>query len=152
MKNNHLWIWFVLALIFACLALTACSQQSATAADGPAGEEESKPIQIEHVGNAVEPTHEKLTEEAAKRLDLQTKLVTGQQRTVIPYSAILYDNQGYTWIYINTEPLTFVRHRVTVDSIQGDQAILSSSLPAGAQVVTVGAEELYGSEFEFEEE
>ena len=54
-----------------------------------------------------------------------TRRSTGRERTVIPYAAILYDTQGNTWTYINSEPLTFVRHPITVDDIEGDEAFLS---------------------------
>jgi hypothetical protein len=65
---------------------------------------------------------------------------------------VLYDTEGKTWIYLNTAPLTFLRSPVTVDHIDGNQAFLSKELPADSKVVTLGAEELYGSETEFEEE
>ena len=95
--------------------------------------------------------------EAAKRLDLQTTTVRdvrvdAQQREVIPYSAILYDTHGDTWTYLNPAPLTFIRHAVKVDHITGDQAFLAESLAEGTSVVTVGSEELFGSETEFQEE
>jgi hypothetical protein len=65
---------------------------------------------------------------------------------------VLYDTEGKTWTYTNPEPLVFVRHLVTIDHIDGDKAFLADGPPAGTKVVTVGAAELYGSEFEFEEE
>jgi hypothetical protein len=64
----------------------------------------------------------------------------------------VYDSEGKTWTYINPQPLVFVRHPITVDSIKGDQAILSDGPDSGTAVVTVGAEELFGSETEFAEE
>jgi hypothetical protein len=98
-----------------------------------------------------------LTAEAVKRLDIQTATVreaqvNGAQRKVIPYAAIIYDTQGNTWVYLNPAPLTFVRHPVAVTDIQGDQAVLSDGPPAVSAVVIVGATELYGAEFEFQEE
>jgi hypothetical protein len=98
-----------------------------------------------------------LTAEAAQRIDIQTapareEQVGGAQRTVIPYAALLYDPEGNTWVYTNSEPLTFVRQPISVDHIDGDMVVLSDGLSAGTAVVTVGAAELYGSESEFEEE
>ena len=143
--------WMVAGLSMICILLTACGVTPAVEAEAP------KPVKIEALDNVNEPTRETLTEEAVKRLDLQTApardmMIGGTQRTVIPYSAILYDTQGDTWTYINTEPLTYVRHHIVVDRIEADQAILSNGLASGTQVVTVGAEELFGSELEFEEE
>ena len=143
--------WQVAVLLLACLQLPACTNAPATAP-----EEESGPAKVEHLQGA-EPTRVTLTEEAAKRLDIKTDAVRdmaidGIQRKVIPYAAVLYDTQGNTWTYLNPEPLVFVRHRIVVDHIDGELAILSEGPPAGSAVVTAGAQELYGSELEFEEE
>ena len=69
-----------------------------------------------------------------------------RQRSIIPYGAILYDANGDTWVYVTSEPLTYVRERVTVAYIEGDQAVLGDGPPEGSAVVTVGAAELYGTE------
>jgi hypothetical protein len=149
MKQNY--CWMVVALTLACLLVSACGQAPETATT-----EENPNIKVEQL-DGQEPTREIVTEEAAKRLDLQTAPVSaaqvnGAQQAVIPYAAIIYDTEGATWVYLNTEPLTFVRHPITVDDIKGDQAFLSDALPAGSAVVTVGVAELYGAESEFEEE
>jgi hypothetical protein len=94
-----------------------------------------------------------LTAEAANRLGIQTTTVRdvkigGELRKVVPYAAIFYDLHGTTWVYTNPAPLTFVRARISVDTIDGDQAILSDGPPAGTAVVTVGEPELYGTEFQ----
>ena len=141
----------VAVLLCAVLLLSACGQAPADTAA-----EENHAVTVEDLTGA-EPTRETLTEDAAKRLDLQTAIssdveVNGAKRTVIPYAAIIYDTEGATWIYLNPETLTFVRHPVTVDDIKGDQAFLSEALPSGSAVVTVGVAELYGAESEFEEE
>jgi hypothetical protein len=117
---------------------------------------ENQPVKVEHL-TGKEPTRVTLTEEAAKRLDIQTAkvrdtAVEGASRKTIPYAAILYDTQGNTWTYASSQPLIFVRTPITIVSIAGDQAILSAGPPEGSAVVTVGAAELYGSETEFEEE
>lgn len=141
----------VVVLILACLLVAACGQAPAD----PAADE-AHPVTVEALEGA-DPTREIVTEDAAKRLDIQTAAaneadLNGAKRTVIPYSSIIYDTDGATWVYLNPEPLTFVRHPVTVDDIKGDQAFLSDALPSGSSVVTVGVAELYGAESEFEEE
>ncbi len=143
--------WMVVAVLLACLLLSACGSAPADTAT-----EENHAVTVEQLTGA-EPTRETLTEDAAKRLDLQTAEVhdaelNGAKRTVIPYASVIYDTEGATWVYLNPEPLTFVRHPITVDDIKGDQAFLSDALPAGSAVVTVGVAELYGAESEFEEE
>ena len=64
----------------------------------------------------------------------------------IPYAAIVYDSAGKTWAYVNEDPLVYKRAEITVDEIDGDVARLSAGPPAGTQVVTTGAAELYGAE------
>ena len=71
----------------------------------------------------------------------------GAQRAVVPYSAILYQPTGTTLVYTNPEPLVYVRHPVTVESVQGDTVILSAGPPPGTGVVSVGGAELLGVEF-----
>jgi hypothetical protein len=67
---------------------------------------------------------------------------------VVPYAAVIYDAHGHTWVYTSPAPLVFVRHRVEIDHIEGDRAVLRSGPPVGTTVVTVGAAELLGTEFE----
>jgi len=92
---------------------------------------------------------------AAHRLGLKTDFVRGTKLVrsgtpmrSVPYSSLLYDDQGETWIYRAVEPLLFVRTRVDVDLIDGARVILSGGPALGTKVATVGAAELYGSEFE----
>ena len=67
---------------------------------------------------------------------------------VIPYSAVVYDNDGSTWTYVNTTGRTFVRESIVINAIQGTEAILNSGPAVGAAVVTVGAPELLGAEYD----
>jgi len=149
MKQHYRWM--VVVLLSACLLISACGPAPAETAT-----EENHAVTVEALTGA-EPTRETLTEDAAKRLDIQTVVASdadlnGAKRTVIPYASIIYDTEGATWVYLNPEPLTFVRHPITVDDIKGDQAFLADALPSGSAVVTVGVAELYGAESEFEEE
>jgi hypothetical protein len=68
------------------------------------------------------------------------------QRQVVPYAAVLYDAKGDTWVYTNPNPLTFVRHAIHIDYIEGDLAVLSDGLASGTAIVVVGAAELFGAE------
>lgn len=65
----------------------------------------------------------------------------------VPSAAILRDIYGGEWVYQKTAPNTFVRQRVEVASESGGRALLARGLMAGAQVVTDGAAELFGTEF-----
>ncbi len=69
-----------------------------------------------------------------------------QTRKIIPYSAVIYDLTGQAWAYVNTEPRTYVRQPINIDYSQGAQTVLKDGPPAGTQVVSVGAAELFGAE------
>jgi multidrug efflux system membrane fusion protein len=85
---------------------------------------------------------------AGQRVRVELTLAGGgTQRRVVPYASVIYDLSGDTWVYTSPEPLTFVRARIAVDYIEGDTAVLSQGPSAGTRVVTVGAAELYGTEF-----
>ena len=139
----------LLLLIIASLQLSACAPASTP-------EEEIKAVRLEPIAGT-DLNRVILTEKAAERLDIQTGLVrdeevSGIQRKVIPYAAVLYDPTGQAWAYTNPEPLVFIRQAIVIDHIKGDMAVLSEGPDSGMAVVTVGATELFGSESEFEEE
>jgi len=98
-----------------------------------------------------------LTQDAVRRLGIQTSQVQATPatssagaglsgRTWIPYGALLYDQNGATWTFTNPAPLTYLRAKVSVDAIHGDQVLLKDGPPTGTTVVTVGATELLGAE------
>jgi hypothetical protein len=99
----------------------------------------------------------RLTEQAIHRLGITTQPVrvatvaldgrSGPHK-VIPYSAVLYDNDGSTWTYVNIAPQTFLRQRIAIGAIDGGTAVLVSGPAPGAAVVTVGAPELLGTEYD----
>jgi len=141
--------WMLVLLVIAGLLLPACGAPTEAPIEGV------KPATVEAIEGS-DLSRVILTADAAKRIDIQTaparnEQVNGAQHEVIPYDAVLYDAHGEAWTYTSPAPLTFVRHHITVDSIDGDRAILSEGPPAGMAVVTVGAAQLYGAEFEFEE-
>lgn len=138
------------ALMVAWLPVAACGRNQASE------ESTTKAVKVEPIAGR-DVNRLILTEEAAKRLDIQTvgvrrTALEGAQRKVIPYSAILYDADGQAWAYTNPEPFMYIRARVTVESVNGDLAVLSTGPGVGESVVTVGAAELFGCEEEFEEE
>jgi len=141
--------WMLVLLVIAGLLLPACGATTEAPIEGV------KPATVEAIEGS-DLSRVILTADAAKRIDIQTaparnEQVNGAQHEVIPYDAVLYDAHGEAWTYTSPAPLTFVRHHITVESIDGDRAILSEGPPAGMAVVTVGAAQLYGAEFEFEE-
>ncbi len=65
---------------------------------------------------------------------------------VIPYSAVIYDRRGRAWVYTNPEPLSYVRHGIDLEYVQGDIAVLRDGPAPGTQVVNVGAAALMSVE------
>jgi hypothetical protein len=115
--------------------------------------EEAPPAVIKPVAGSQIPQLQ-LTERAVQRLGIVTQPVrdktTAGHRAgpeVIPYSAVVYDTDGSTWTYVNTAARTYERKPITVTEIDGDIAQLSAGPPAGTKVVTVGAAELLGTEY-----
>jgi len=135
----------VLVLAIAALSFSAQPEASTTTASTVTADK------VEEVAGT-DLNRITLTAKAADRLDIQTEpvrtaVVAGKPRTLIPYAAVLYDAAGATWTYTNPEPLVFVRHAITVERVDDEDAVLTAGPPAGAEVVTVGAAELYGSEY-----
>jgi hypothetical protein len=89
-----------------------------------------------------------LTQKAADRLGIKTAKVGADAggALVAPYAAVLYDVKGQAWVYTQAEPLAYVRHPIVIQSIKGENALLTQGPPSGTAVVVIGAAELYGAE------
>ena len=129
--------WMVV-MPMAVLPLLSCQQAESSTSGTP-------PARVEHIEGS-QLSRVILTEKAAERLGVQT--VEIEDASIVPYSAVLYDANGDTWVYTNPERLVFVRHLIRIESIQGDVAVLTDGPEEGSLVVTVGAAELFGTEFE----
>jgi hypothetical protein len=140
-----------LVLIFAAVSLTACD---GTAKADDDHDDDHGPAKVEHLEESG-LSRLILTPKAAERLDIKVVPASeamvarsASQRRVVPYAAVLYDAQGDTWVYTSPEPQVFIRHKVNIEYVDGDQAVLTDGPPVGTPVVTVGAAELFGTEFE----
>lgn len=99
-----------------------------------------------------------LTADGAERIGLKTETIRAgapapkstdrpaTARLSVPLSAVLYDKDGATWVYVSVDKFAFQRAAVKIASVKGDTAMLSSGPGAGTAVVTVGAPELLGAE------
>ncbi len=129
--------------LMTAIGLSACSQSTA-------GAEKIEPAKLEPI-EGVDYNTITLTERAAERLDIKTEAVreeevNGEMQLVVPYSAIIYDIYGATWLYTSPSNLTYVRAPITVDYIDGDNVYLLDGPPVGTSVVTVAVAELYGTD------
>ena len=132
------------AMAIAVTPLASCSSSGGDDAAEPAAKVEAIP--------GSELRQVTLTALAAKRLDLHTEYLPVQRKPEpgspieIPYGAVLYDPDGKTWTFTKVKGLTFRRRAIVVASITGDTALLTSGPPVGTEVVTLGANELFGAE------
>ena len=83
----------------------------------------------------------------AEKVLVEVSLKGGGMRKIIPYSALIYEINGDTWVYTSPEARVFVRARVVADYVDGNRAVLTEGPPSGTQVVSIGATQLYGAEF-----
>jgi hypothetical protein len=130
-------------LIIIGLQLMACAPKETKV-------EKIQPFQLEEIDGS-DLKRVILTAKAAERLNIQTsqvrdEQVSGVNRKVVSYAAVLYDLEGQTWLYTSPAPLTFVRESITIDFIDGDTAVLVKGPSSGTEVVVIGVAELYGTE------
>ena len=131
-------------LAVAAVIMTGCGE-----VETPTGED-YHPASVESADPST-PPKVKFTDEAARRVELLTSKVTGSTGNLtVDYAALIYDKKGKPWVYAVTEPLTFVRVEVKVTRIDGRKVNLSDGPPAGTEVVTQGATEVYGAELGME--
>lgn len=71
----------------------------------------------------------------------------GSAALAVPWSAVVFDHDGGSWVYERTGDRTYVRRRVALGDVVGAWAQVRSGIAAGTVVVTDGAAELLGIEF-----
>jgi multidrug efflux pump subunit AcrA (membrane-fusion protein) len=76
-----------------------------------------------------------------------------REQTTVPYSAIVFDAYGSSWIYLEKTPPSakqhvFERRRIELGASRGDEIdVILSGLTKGDNVVTEGAQVLFSREF-----
>jgi hypothetical protein len=135
-------------VVTAGLLIAGCGP---TGAVEPANGLASEPATVEHV-EGTDLSDVALTAQAAERIGLERVAVadSANGRLQVPYSAVIYDPSGAPWVYTEIAELTFRRHLVAIEDVRAEdnQAVLSAGPPSGTMVVSVGAAELFGTEFE----
>jgi hypothetical protein len=135
--------WVAGALVVAAIAVAGCSE-------GDESESSGDPAATLETVDGSDVPRVVLVGQAADRIGIEFASVTtgADGQLTVPYDAVVYDPDGTAWVYTNPERRTFVREPITVASISGENAILSSGPADGTEVVTVGTAELYGVENE----
>jgi hypothetical protein len=144
-----------LALVTTMLGVTGCGQAAASE-HAPA----TRPAAKVEAGDGSHPARITLSEEAVRRLGIETQPVRTANGSgagaragagagaalLIPYSAVVYDAEGSAWAFTSPSQRTYVRAPLTILSVENDRVTLTSGPPPGTQLVTVGAAELVGTE------
>jgi hypothetical protein len=130
-------------VVIAALALSGCNEVEE--------EEETgyQPSKLEAVNGSDDLQRVTFTAEGAERVGLETVPIRrrgGQE--VVPYRALIYGPEGQAYVYTSPERLSFVRAEIEVERVEGNQVFLEAGPPPGTDVVTVGAEEVYGTELD----
>jgi len=88
-----------------------------------------------------------------QRMNVQLERKSAGEELVVPWSAVMHDIHGGTWVYEATAPHTYVRRRVDVRHAirdgEGELAVLAGGPQPGVDVVTTAVVELFGTEFGF---
>ena len=133
------------AVLATVVAPAGCSRQSDPAPPPP-------PAVLDPVPGAAVPTV-KLSRSAFEAVQVQTAPVQAAAAgAVIPTMAVIYSPDGTAWTYVAVAPLTYLRHAIVIDHVNGTEAFLSSGPPTGTPVVVIGAPELLGAEYGVGEE
>jgi hypothetical protein len=134
----------VALVLIAGFALSACKEIDE---ESTAGYEPAKLSAIK--GKSEDYQRVTFTKEGAARTDVQTAEVRRSgKHTVVPYAALIYNDEAKTFVYTSPESLSYERVPVKVDRIAEDRVLLSDGPKAGTKVVTVGATEVYGTELD----
>lgn len=130
--------------VAASAAYLGVSCAPALAAEAPV---KSKPAHVEATaGGTLKKVT--LTPKAAERLGIEIDEVRMDPsgRRIVPYSSVLYDLTGGTWVYVHADPMTFVREAVKIDTIKGENVYLNDGPPPGTKVLATGVAQVFGTE------
>jgi hypothetical protein len=142
----------VLRSLAMALVIASLSASLAACTEVETNESKYSPTLVNPIKGRDDTAFVQLTPAAAARAGVRTSVVRRHgQRTSIPYSALLYDDDGITYTYVIVRPYVYVREPVHIVKIIGDRVIVGSGPAAGTQIVTTGSAEIYSAEFGVEE-
>ncbi len=84
-----------------------------------------------------------------QRLGVSIPLNDNKESITVPWSAVVFDVHGGSWIFENVGPRKYARKRVEVAYSHGTDAVLSSGPASGTKVVIAGVQQLFGAETGF---
>ena len=122
--------WSRGAVLVAVAAVTAALAGCASSATSAPSQPPTAKL-VPTAGSSVPSVQ--LTQLGATRIGLETAPVAVGQggEATFPYSALLYESNGRAAVYVSSGPLTFTRHFVTVDTINGTVVTVTSGVTPG---------------------
>ncbi|MDI1310463.1 MAG: efflux RND transporter periplasmic adaptor subunit [Methylotenera sp.] len=86
----------------------------------------------------------------AERVSISLNTFNKQQkRMTIPWSAVVFDINGGSWVYTQKTNTAFERKRVFVERVSSGNAVINEGPAEGSKIVVNGALELFGVETGF---
>jgi len=84
-----------------------------------------------------------------QRLGVTIPLANAKENLTVPWSAVVFDVHGGTWVYSEAVHRTYTRRRVVVQYTVGPDAVLATGPAIGTRIVSEGVQELFGAETGF---
>lgn len=82
-----------------------------------------------------------------QKVGVPLPLRSEEETITLPWSAVITDIHGGTWVYESLADRKYTRLRIRVSHVAEGRALLSGGPKAGTKIVAEGAAELYGTEF-----
>lgn len=83
-----------------------------------------------------------------ERVLVELPMRTRSEARTLPAASVVRDAEGAAWVYACAGEHAFKRARIDPLRVAGDRVVFERGPPLGACVVSVGAAEIFGSEFE----
>lgn len=84
-----------------------------------------------------------------QKVSVTLRLADAEETLAVPWSAVIHDAYGGTWVYEQVAPLTYARRRVVLHHVLDGFAAIEAGPPEGAKIVTTSVTELFGTEMGF---
>jgi len=84
-----------------------------------------------------------------QKVSVTLRLADGEETRAVPWSSVIHDAYGGTWVYEQVAPLTYARRRVLLRYVSDGFAAIDAGPPLGAKLATTSVSELFGTEMGF---
>lgn len=82
-----------------------------------------------------------------QKVSVTLTMKSEEESLVVPYSSIIYDMYGGSWVYVKSDLQEYTRKRVELSHVSDTLAVLIRGVAQGDEIVCAGVAELYGTEF-----